>query len=72
MSKRLVICCDGTWNFPDQQCPTNVTKVALAAAPTDSYGREQRAFYHRATPPQGQRSEITDAKIEFEAGALDM
>ena len=47
MSKRLVVCCDGTWNFPDEQCPTNVTKVALAVAPTDSYGLEQRTFYHR-------------------------
>jgi uncharacterized protein (DUF2235 family) len=46
MSKRLVVCCDGTWNSPDQQCPTNVTKVALAIAPTDHSGREQRIFYH--------------------------
>ena len=47
MSKRLVVCCDGTWNFPDQQCPTNVTKVALAIATVDSKGTEQRTFYHR-------------------------
>jgi uncharacterized protein (DUF2235 family) len=36
--KRLVICCDGTWNTPDetnegQSTPTNVTKVALCVAP---------------------------------------
>lgn len=47
MSKRLVVCCDGTWNFPDQQSPTNVTKVALAVAPEDHKGVEQRVFYHR-------------------------
>ncbi|HEX3285508.1 MAG TPA: DUF2235 domain-containing protein [Mycobacterium sp.] len=47
MSKRLVLCCDGTWNSPDQKSPTNVTKVALAVAPTDASGREQRTFYHR-------------------------
>jgi uncharacterized protein (DUF2235 family) len=46
MSKRLVLCCDGTWNNPDQKSPTNVTKVALAVAPTDAGGREQRTFYH--------------------------
>jgi uncharacterized protein (DUF2235 family) len=46
MSKRLVMCCDGTWNFPDQQSPTNVTKVALAVAPEDHTGGEQRVFYH--------------------------
>jgi uncharacterized protein (DUF2235 family) len=47
MSKRLVICCDGTWNTPDQQSPTNVTKIALAVATTDDRGCEQRTFYHR-------------------------
>ncbi len=52
MSKRLVVCCDGTWNTPDQRSgdtgtPTNVTKIALAVAPQDDNGREQRTFYHR-------------------------
>ncbi len=47
MSKRLVLCCDGTWNSPDQKSPTNVTKLALAIAPVDAMGREQRIFYHR-------------------------
>jgi uncharacterized protein (DUF2235 family) len=52
MPKRLVVCCDGTWNTPDQQsggkpCPTNVTKTALAVAPRDSNGVEQRLFYHK-------------------------
>ena len=50
--KRLVICCDGTWNSPDQgpanqPTPTNVTKLALTVAPVDSSGAEQRMFYHR-------------------------
>ena len=35
--KRLVICCDGTWNSADQQregvpCPTNVVRLAYRAA----------------------------------------
>lgn len=47
MSKQLVVCCDGTWNIPDQRSPTNVTKVALALAPTDRSGHEQRTYYHR-------------------------
>ncbi|MUL48782.1 DUF2235 domain-containing protein [Mycobacterium sp. CBMA293] len=52
MSKLLVVCCDGTWNTPDELrggrlTPTNVTKTALAVAPTDLGGREQRVFYHR-------------------------
>jgi uncharacterized protein (DUF2235 family) len=51
MSKRLVICCDGTWNTPDQRTgasltPTNVAKIALAFAPRDDKsGRVQQTFY---------------------------
>jgi uncharacterized protein (DUF2235 family) len=56
MSKRIVVCCDGTWNTPDQlrggqPVPTNVSKVALAVAPKDPTGREQRMFYHRGQGP---------------------
>jgi uncharacterized protein (DUF2235 family) len=52
MAKRLVLCCDGTWNTPDQRkdgapIPTNVTKFALAVAPAGADGRVQRTFYHR-------------------------
>lgn len=28
--KRLVVCCDGTWQGPDNDCPTNVLKIAQA------------------------------------------
>src|ERR1700709_315688 len=50
--KRLVICCDGTWNTPDETkggnaCPTNVTKLALAVADEDQGGVSQRLYYHR-------------------------
>lgn len=47
MPKRLVVCCDGTWNTPDQACPTNVTKLASAIAPEGQDGREQRVLYLR-------------------------
>ncbi|RBY97783.1 DUF2235 domain-containing protein [Blastococcus sp. TF02-8] len=52
MAKRLVICCDGTWNTPDQAaegrpCPTNVTKVALEVAPRGDDGRDQCVYYLR-------------------------
>jgi uncharacterized protein (DUF2235 family) len=51
MAKRLVVCCDGTWDSPDERSggtstPTNVTKIALAIAPEDYSGQEQRTFYH--------------------------
>ncbi|MFC9292106.1 DUF2235 domain-containing protein, partial [Streptomyces sp. NPDC057052] len=47
MAKRLVVCCDGTWNFADQQSKTNVAKVALSVRPGYEAGREQRVYYHR-------------------------
>jgi uncharacterized protein (DUF2235 family) len=51
MSKRLVVCCDGTWNRPDQSsegrpCPTNVTKVAAAVIREDAAGKAQLVYYH--------------------------
>ena len=51
MPKRLVVCCDGTWNTPDQTSrgqptPTNVTKIALSVAAVDPTGISQRLYYH--------------------------
>ncbi len=52
MPKRLVICCDGTWNSPDQKdrgqvCPSNVAKTALAVLTRDARGTEQKIFYDK-------------------------
>lgn len=46
MGKRLVVCCDGTWNFADQPSKTNVAKIALSVRPGSAAGREQRVYYH--------------------------
>jgi uncharacterized protein (DUF2235 family) len=43
--KRIVVCCDGTWNVANQEHPTNVVKLALAVATQDSEGTAQRVFY---------------------------
>lgn len=46
MPKTLVVCCDGTWNTPDQQGrPTNVTKMARAIQPRDADGCPQIVYY---------------------------
>jgi uncharacterized protein (DUF2235 family) len=50
MGKRLVVCCDGTWNRPDQlhngvAAPTNVAKLSLAVAREDGEGRAQLVNY---------------------------
>jgi uncharacterized protein (DUF2235 family) len=48
--KRLVICCDGTWNKPDQEkngrpVPTNVVKLAYRAAKSGG-AIPQIVYYH--------------------------
>lgn len=50
--KRLVLCCDGTWNTPDQRvgevdCPTNVVKVSRAVRLKGDDGVHQIVHYQR-------------------------
>ncbi|MEU3842713.1 DUF2235 domain-containing protein [Streptomyces sp. NPDC028635] len=52
MAKRLVVCCDGTWNFADQPSKTNVAKVALSVRRRSASGREQRIYYHSGVGTQ--------------------
>jgi len=52
VSKRIVVCCDGTWNRPDQRdegrlSPTNVVKVKRAVAERDARGSPQVVYYDR-------------------------
>ncbi len=42
-NKRLVICCDGTWNTPEQ--PTNVVKLLRSIKPCSDDGKHQVVFY---------------------------
>jgi uncharacterized protein (DUF2235 family) len=51
MAKRLIVCCDGTWNRPDQiegglAAPTNVAKIALAVLRDGQDGVPQLLHYH--------------------------
>lgn len=43
-AKRIIICCDGTWNAPDE-IPTNVTKLVRSIRPADSDGVHQVVYY---------------------------
>jgi hypothetical protein len=43
--RRLIVCCDGTWNWPDGQRETNVVRLLRAIAPTDG-AITQIAYYH--------------------------
>ena len=44
-TRRLVVCCDGTWNSPEQHHVTNVVRTARAVRPTDDEGVTQVVFY---------------------------
>jgi len=53
MTKRIIICCDGTWNEPEaivnnRQVPTNVLKLVRAVNPRDeANGIDQVIYYAR-------------------------
>jgi hypothetical protein len=45
--RRLIACCDGTWNKPDSSGgSTNVIRLARAINPTDANGVSQIVYYH--------------------------
>jgi uncharacterized protein (DUF2235 family) len=47
LSRKLIVCCDGTWNEPYQLgAPTNVVKMVRAILPQDANGAAQLVFYH--------------------------
>jgi uncharacterized protein (DUF2235 family) len=46
-SRKLIVCCDGTWNEPYQEgAPTNVVKMVRAIRPIDDAGAAQLVYYH--------------------------
>jgi uncharacterized protein (DUF2235 family) len=56
MTKRLVVCLDGTWNSPDQgRNPTNVVKIMEAIPPSDAAGTQQITFYDAGVGADGGR-----------------
>ncbi len=61
-NKRLVVCCDGTWNEPDQKVhgkpadetePTNVLKVVRGLALVGADHRPQVVYYGAGVGTQG-------------------
>ncbi|NUU36103.1 phospholipase effector Tle1 domain-containing protein [Pseudomonas sp. C2B4] len=54
----LVICCDGTWNTPDQRehgipAPTNVVRIYNAIDDIDEQGGKQNKYYHPGVGTDG-------------------
>lgn len=51
--KRLVVCCDGTWNTPEMESPTNVVRLARAVLPRDANRRLQVVYYDEGVGTHG-------------------
>ena len=52
--KRIVICCDGTWNTPDKKASvSNVVKMSRAIAPVDGRGVVQVVYYDEGVGSRG-------------------
>lgn len=56
--KRIVICCDGTWNSPDETdhgtpIQTNVVRIAQAVKSVAADGLEQRMYYDPGVGTRG-------------------
>jgi len=57
MNKRIIICCDGTWNSPGKNY-TNVVKLVRAITPVDHEGRHQVVFYDHGVGTNGYMDRI--------------
>lgn len=71
--KRLIVCCDGTWNRPDQEdkgtpSPTNVVRLAFRVAKRDA-GVPQILFYDQGVGTGNALDRWTGGA--FGAGLLD-
>lgn len=53
--KRLVICCDGTWQQLASPYPSNVVKLAQSVKPIASDGVTQIVFYDEGVGTEGQK-----------------
>lgn len=58
MKRRLVICCDGTWNNPEKKDVTNVVKLSRLIIPIDSSGINQVVFYDWGVGSEGASTAI--------------
>jgi uncharacterized protein (DUF2235 family) len=49
MGKKIIICCDGTWNKPEKEIKgggrTNILNIVRAIKPSDSNGKNQIVYY---------------------------
>jgi uncharacterized protein (DUF2235 family) len=56
--KRLIVCCDGTWQKLTSPCPTNVVKIAQAIQPIASDGTPQVLYYDEGVGTADERDRL--------------
>lgn len=56
--KRLVVCCDGTWQQLASSCPSNVTKLAQIVKPIASDKTPQIVFYDEGIGTDSQATKL--------------
>ena len=61
--KRLVVCCDGTWNTPEMESPTNVVRLARAVRPRDAQRRLQVLYYDEGVGTHGPIDKIVGGAL---------
>lgn len=67
--KRLIVCCDGTWQDLECPYPTNVVKIAQAIEPIAKDGISQVVFYDEGIGTGG--STVVEKKLDrISGGAL--
>jgi uncharacterized protein (DUF2235 family) len=59
MNRRLIVCCDGTWQDLFQGYPTNVVKTAQAIAPIAKDGRDQIVYYAEGVGTRQMNSKLS-------------
>ncbi|HAX89017.1 MAG TPA: DUF2235 domain-containing protein [Cyanobacteria bacterium UBA11162] len=56
--KRLIVCCDGTWQDLTSPCPSNVVRIAQAIKPIADDGTPQIVFYDEGIGTEAKSNKI--------------
>lgn len=74
MNRRLIVCCDGTWQDLFQGYPTNVVKTAQAIVPIAEDGRDQIIHYEEGvgTKQMYSKNSLVDWLTKLGGGGLGL
>ena len=69
-AKRLIICCDGTWQADDDEQPSNVARLHQLLVGQDPHGVVQRSFYQGGVGTDPVRGRLRRRMRRAAAGAF--